>query len=124
MNLVSEVPVKKYHIKQKCKEVERIIAFGSLDNEEKERIMTKVFMDHFGNGIETDEPVCWFNIERSRCNIQLLFSSVYIRFHKRPKPIDTQLSTVIKRVTLANFIFRYANPIGLILLEKIMFELS
>jgi len=86
--------------------------------------MTKVFMDHFGNDVETDEPVCWFNIGKSRCNIQILFSSVFIRFHKTPKPLSDELSTVIKRITLANFIFKYANPIGLILLEKIMFELS
>lgn len=122
MNLVSEVPVKKYHIKKKCREVEKIIIFGSLDYSEIERIMTKVFMDHFGNDVETDEPVCWFNIERHRCNIQILFSSIFVRFHKKPK--DNHLSHVTKRMTLPNFIFKYANPVGLILLEKTMFELS
>jgi len=124
MNLVSKTPIKRYHIKQKCREVERIILFNSLHYDEKERIMTKVFMDYFGNDIDTDESVCWFNINNYRCNLQLLFSSVYVRFHKKPKPTDGQLSNVIKRLTLANFIFKHANPIGLILLEKIMFELS
>jgi len=123
MNLVSDRPLRKYQIKQKCKEMERIITTSdSLHLEEKERIMTEVFMDHFGNDIETDEPVCWFNIQNHRCNIQILFSSVFIRFHK--KPTNRQLSDVTKRMTLANFIFKYANPIGLILLEKTMFELS
>lgn len=124
MNLVHKEPIRRYHIKQKCREVEGIITAGLLDYTEKERIMTKVFMNHFGNDVETDEPVCWFNIGKHRCNAQILFSSVFIRFHKHSKPTDTHLPSVVKRITLANFIFKYANPIGLILLEKIMFELS
>jgi len=124
MNLVSDRPLRKYQIKQKCRKVERIILSSSLDLDEKERIMTKVFKNYFGNDIDTDEPTCWFNINNHRCNLQLLFSSVFVRFHRKPKSRDSKLPDVIKRMTLANFIFKHANPIGLILLEKIMIEIS
>lgn len=124
MNLVSKTPIKRYHIKQKCREVEKVITQCHLHSNDICRIMTTVFMDYFGNDIETDEPVCWFNQGRYRCSMTILFTSIFVTYYKKNTSPGAPLKKSIKSLTLANFIFKHANPIGLILLEKTMFELS
>lgn len=130
---------KRFLIKKKCRQMEVMIRNNPLKVEQITDIMNSELRQHFGcikqkslmDGVTITH---YFPINKWACDVDLYSHNrmIFIRFHK---PIVEDLprdeyeyiinpGNCIKRLSFANFIFKHCNPIGLILLEKIMFQLA
>lgn len=74
-----------------------------------------------------------FSVDNWVCDSDLYSHNrmIFINFYKREKVANGSgirvleiPSKFIKRLSLANFIFTYCNPEGLVILEKIMFQIT
>lgn len=137
-------PEKKLNIKVKCRQCNEMLRKNrNRDRREIEQTINEIMSSHFDEKIiflkdayvrsQIDEGKC-FIVNKWVCSADLYTanSMIFINFYKPPAEygikngeyyIDKQ-GKFIKRLSLANFIFKHCNPFGLILLEKIMFELS
>jgi hypothetical protein len=130
-------------IKKQCKECNKMIRNNHIINrtdvEQKINLTMSYFFD---NSIDIEDPSIRYELKENRCFILYPFicsadlyvceSLIFINFYKRTadwgikngKAYNNSKGQFIKRLSLANFLFKYCDKMGLILLEKIMFELS
>lgn len=137
-------------IKKRCREcnemIRKLIMFTTTDIEQVELIINSTMTEFFPTATKTvfknefrkdiiKEKKC-FRVESYICHSDLRSSntSIFINFEKpykryetlrrEPHVRDGKVGVFVKRLSFANFIFKHCNPFGLMLLEKIMFEIS
>lgn len=130
---------KRILIKKKCREIELMIRNNPLHNDRITDIINEELRRHFGEIVQQSlidgkTITHYFSVDKWACDIDLYGHNrmIFIRFHKpiKKEPMKDgyewiiNTGSCIKRLSLANFIFKHCNPIGLILLEKIMFQIS
>lgn len=137
-------PEKRLNIKVKCRQCNQMIRKNIYkDYREIEQTINEVMSQYFDDKkifikdayvrCNIDEGKA-FLVGKSVCSadIHTCNSIIFINFYKPPaewgmKDGDFYINhngKFVKRLSLANFIFKYCNPFGLILLEKIMFDIS
>ena len=130
---------KRYLIKKKCREMELLIRNNPLDIDQVTEIINSELRHHFGS-IEQQSLINgqiikhYFSVDKWACDTDLHGHNrmIFIRFHKiGPKErspdgytYTRNVGRSFKRLSFANFVFKYCNPVGLILLEKILFQLT
>lgn len=131
---------KRFSIKKKCRQMEVMIRNSPLDEESIKDIINQELRQHFGtlehkSMLDNTLINHYFEVNGWACDSDLYSHNriIFINFHKRREPISKtphrgtfieNPGRVIKRLSFANFVFKHCNPIGLILLEKIMFQLA
>lgn len=118
--------------------MEIMIRNSPLECDQIAHIMNNELREHFGSikqqSLFAGQKINhYFSVDNWACDIDLYGHNrmIFVRFHKKNKndPLKDgyefiiDRSNCVKRLSFANFIFKYCNPIGLILLEKILFQL-
>jgi hypothetical protein len=131
---------KRALIKKECRKMEILIRKNNTnDNKIKDTINDEMgkyfgFFTYERDTILGEKiPTHQFSVDNWICDSDLYSHNrmIFINFYKKEKVVNKAgirvleiPSKFIKRLSLANFIFTYCNPEGLIILEKIMFQLS
>lgn len=130
-------------IKKQCRICNKMIRkntnINGTDVQKKINLTMSYFFD---NSIDIEDSSIQYELKENNCFILYPFicsadlhvcdSLIFINFYKRPTDwgikngisYNNSKGQFIKRMSLANFLFKYCDENGLILLEKIMFEIS